>query len=173
MSDERTLIDADIKAISEALRPKQLGHSLDDCPHNPTFEHFGKTLERLESHAERQALAMEEIARNSAITESHEKRLDKVDHDFRELFGRVRIMENKKADQSHVVAIDDRVRTIETVHATESGSKKVVEEQTKFWDGVKQQVTPFALSGFIFLIWLMDRFNVPVSLGKLWKEMGK
>jgi uncharacterized coiled-coil protein SlyX len=150
-----------------------LSHLIEDCPQKTTFEHFGKTLDRLESHAVRQAEAMEEIARNSIMTESHEKRLDKNDHDLSELYGRVRIIEMKKANLSDVAAQDMRLRTLELDHAIESGAEEVVESRQKFWDGVKQQITPHAVIGMIFIIWLLDKFNIPVALAKLWKEMGK
>lgn len=128
-------------------------HTLEDCPHNPTFVHIAKMLDRLDAHTERAAIAMEEMAKQGAIVNNHEARLNKHDLDFREAFRRIQVTE--------------------LYQAKEKGAEAVIEKQTKFWDGVKQQVTPFALSGFIFIIWLLDKFNVPVSLGKLWKEMSK
>jgi hypothetical protein len=126
-------------------------HPIEDCPHNPTFMHISKTLDRLDSHTERAAIAMEEMAAQGAILANHEARLNKHDLDLREVFGRVRIVEN--------------------FQSKEEGAEEVVEKQQKFWDGVKQQVTPYALIGAVFIIYLLDKFNVSIFLAKVWKEM--
>lgn len=126
-------------------------HTLADCPHNPTFEHIAQTLNRLDAHTLRQAVAMEEIARQGVTINNHE----------------MRIVKNTKDISSAWAAI----REIETRHATEDGKEEVIEEQQKFWAGVKQQFTGPAIVGLFFILWLADKFNIPVALAKLWKEM--
>lgn len=126
-------------------------HSTNDCIHNETFDHISKTLDRLDNHTERAAVAMEEMAKQSVIISNHERRLGDHDAAFREAFSRVRILEELK--NRYV------------------GAEKVIEKRQKFWDGVKQQVTPYAIVGLIFMFWLIDKFNVTQFLSKMFKEM--
>jgi hypothetical protein len=128
-----------------------LQHALADCPHNPTFEHMIKTLDRLDSHTERTAVAMEEMAKQGAILANHEHRLNTYESDLREAFG--------------------RLRTVEQTQAKDQGADEVIGEQRKFWAQVKVALTPKILSLAIFAIYLVDRLNVGAKLAKLWKEM--
>lgn len=146
-------------------------HNLEDCPHNPTFEHFEKTLKRLEDHGERTAVAMEKLAENSAIVASQGEIIKTLSHDLRELFGRVRMIENGKADQSDYKAIDIRVRTIELSHAEENGEDKVIEKKTKFWENVKVQLADKLILFIIFVLVVADKFNIFIICSKLWEEV--
>lgn len=121
-------------------------HNLDDCPQAPTIERMDRTLERV-------ALALEQIAQHTVMVQAHEKRLDVHDEDFREAF--------------------ERIRTIEDKHLREAGASAVIKRQTKFWDGVRQQITPYAIAGLLFLFWLLDKFDIVQRTVKLWKEAMK
>lgn len=148
-----------------------IDHNLEDCPHNPTFEHIIGTLKRLDTHGERTAVAMEELARNSAVVDGLSKQVDKNEHDLREVFGRVRMIENGKAEVSDVKAIDVRVKAIELVHAKEDGSEELIEKKYKFWENVKIQLADKLILFIIFVLVVADKFNVFVWLHKLWKEL--
>lgn len=63
------------------------------------------------------------------------------------------------------------IRRIDLLHAEERGEESVEAKRQKFWDGVKTQVTPYAISGLLFVLWLVDRMNVFQTIVKLWKEM--
>jgi hypothetical protein len=62
------------------------------------------------------------------------------------------------------------IRRIDLLHAKECGEETVEAERQKFWDGVKIQVTPYAISGLLFVLWLVDKLNVFQTILKLWKE---
>lgn len=126
-------------------------HPIDDCPHNPTFEHIAKTLDRLDSHTERTAVAMEEMAKQGAILNNHEHRLNTYEKDLRECFGRLRVVEQEQAK--------------------DQGAEEVVGQQRKFWDQVKVKLSPYLVSAVIFAIYIVDRVNLGGRLAKLWKEM--
>ena len=126
-------------------------HPLEECPHNPTFEHITKTLDRLDSHTERAAVAMEEMAKQGAILSNHEHRLNTYEGDLRECFG--------------------RLRAVEQVQAKDRGATEVVVRQKRFWDQIKIRLSPYLISTVIFLIYLVDRLDLGGRIAKLWKEM--
>ena len=126
-------------------------HAIEECPHNETFQHFTSTLERLDKHTERSAIAMEEIARQGVTIFNHEVRLNKHDEDLKEAFG--------------------RFRTLEEFKALETGKETIVVEKRLFWNGVKQQMVPYVVIVCWFLFWMVDKFNVVTWFTKLFKEM--
>jgi uncharacterized coiled-coil protein SlyX len=63
------------------------------------------------------------------------------------------------------------IRRIDLLHAKECGEEAVNEKRKKFWDGVKTQITPYAISGLLFILWLVDKLDVVQAIAKLWKEM--
>lgn len=63
------------------------------------------------------------------------------------------------------------LRRIDLHHAKECGAESVESERQKFWDGVKTQITPYAISGLLFILWLADKLDVFQHIAKLWKEM--
>lgn len=138
-------------------------HTLAECPQNPTLDHIMTTLTRLDAHGERTARALEAIAAQSVAVEGHEKRLDKHDQDFRELFSRVN-------DQVRIERVEERVFELEKKHAREDGADEVIEEQKKFWTGVKTQLTPYAPAAVFFVFYLLDRFGIFLKALELWKE---
>lgn len=147
------------------------GHMAEECPHNPTFDHISSTLKRLDDHGERTAVAMEKLAENSAIVAGLTKIVDKHEHDFRELFGRTRIIENGKAENTDVKAIDARVLKIELERAAEAGEDKVIEKGSEFWKSVKIQLADKLVVLAIFIMVVADEFNIPTEILKLWKEV--
>jgi hypothetical protein len=62
------------------------------------------------------------------------------------------------------------IRRIDLLHAKEDGAEEIVEEQQKFWSGVKQQFTAPALMGLCFVVWLNDKYHATATLWKWWKE---
>jgi hypothetical protein len=126
-------------------------HPLEDCPHNETFRHIGETLGRLDRHTERTAIAMEEMAAQGAILKNHEARLNVHEKDIDEAFERIRVVERK--------------------HDKEDGIQVVKKQRAKFWDGIKQQTTPYAFTVLFFVLWLADRFNVFQFFCRMFKEM--
>ena len=126
-------------------------HPIEDCPHNETFLHIGKTLDRVDRHTERVAIAMEQMAQHSIIIDLHEKRLDKHDQDFRESF--------------------DRLRKVEKHTFKEEGAEIILTDRHMFWNGVKQQLAPYLLLIGVFLILVFDKFNLGGRAAKLWKEV--
>lgn len=145
-------------------------HKIEDCPHNPTFDAFGKTLDRLEGHAARQADAMEDIAKNTVIIETHEKRLDKHDQDFREVFGRVRILENEKAEKCDVDFLRQKVTANEIKHAAENGAKKVQDRNKRFWDAIRVELSSKAVFFILMTMWVIDKYNILQLLLSWFKE---
>lgn len=146
-------------------------HPLEDCPHNETFMHISATLKRLDRHTERSAIAMEEMAAQGAILKNHEVRMEKQDKDIGEAFSRIRILEDTTVSVEDFDKVRHKVSKMELQHAKEYGADEVIEKQQEFWSGVKQQVTANALMGMLFIIWLVDKFNVAQAIAKLWKEM--
>ena len=123
---------------------------IDGCLHTETFMQIRDTLTRLDRHTERSAIAMEEMAAQGAILKNHEQRLNKNEADIDEVF--------------------ERVRTVERRHDKEEGIQIVKKQQAKFWDGIKQQTTPYAFTVLFFLLWLSDRLNVFTTITKWFKE---
>lgn len=62
------------------------------------------------------------------------------------------------------------IRRIDLLHAKECGEEGVEKKRQKFWNGVKTQVTPYAISGLLFILWLVDRMDVFQTIVNLWKE---
>lgn len=133
------------------MKSEQAKHLIEDCPQNPTFAHIGSTLNRLEGYAKRQAEAMEELAQQSIILVNHERRLD--DHG------------------AEIKDLTERVIELELVQATERGALEVSEKRCRFWDGVRQQMTPYLVGFIFFVFYMLDKFNIPQFIAKVWKEM--
>lgn len=128
-------------------------HSLNECPQNPTIERIEDTLERLEKHGERTAIALEVIASQVVRTDYLEKRVDKHDEDLKESFSRLRIIENK--------------------HSKEAGVESVERKQEKFWTEIRIRLfTPIILVIF-FILWVFDKLNIFQGVWKLFKEFSK
>ena len=139
-------------------------HEIADCPQGPTIDKMARVLDRV-------VVALETIAEHGARVTGLEKQVEKNDHDLREVFGRVRIIENGKAEATEVKAVDLRIRNIELAHAVENGAEEVIEKSSKFWDGVKIQLADKLILFIIFVLVVADKFNVFVWLHKLWKEL--
>ena len=128
-------------------------HSLNECPQNSTIERIEDTLERLEKHGERTAVALEVIASQVVRTDHLEKRVDKHDEHFNEAFNRLRVIENK--------------------HAKESGAEAVERKQEKFWTEIRLKLfTPITLAAF-FILWVLDKMDAFQWLLNLIKEFKK
>lgn len=120
------------------------GHTVADCPQQPTLTHLVQL-------GERTASALEQIAEQGAMVMSHEKRLDKMDLNVNELYS--------------------RVRKVELKHAEEAGIEKVEDVRTKFWTEVKLRLLPSVLAGIFFLCWVFDKWGVVEKIVNLWNEM--
>lgn len=138
-------------------------HSLAECPQNPTLEHIVKTLDRFALQGERTASALEEIAAQGVAVANHEKRLDKHDLDFRELFSRVN-------DQARLDMVESRVASLELKHAKEAGIEEVEVEQKKFWAGIKTQLVPYIPMLALFTLYVLDRFGLVLKVLELWQK---
>ena len=135
-----------------------------ECAQVATIEGFGKSLQRVESHLSnvnshmerseehmrRTAVALENIAAQGVLINTHENRLTKHDSHFEELFGRVRV--------------------IESVHAKDEGIEEIEEKKEKFWSEMKLKLVTPALTGLFFLLWILDRSEFFVKVATLWKE---
>lgn len=139
-------------------------HTLQECAQGPTIDKMSNVLDRV-------VIALETIAEHGARVSGLEKQGDKNAHDLRELFGRVRIIENGKAEASDVKALDTRVHAIELFHAEERGEEVITEKSEKFWESVKIQLFDKFLIVGIFAIILADKLNIGVWLAKMWKEI--
>ena len=148
-------------------------HQIEECPHNETFVHIAKTLDRLDEHTLRSAVAMEEIAKQGILIASHEKRLDGHQKDLREAFIRVKALEQTAALDSDMTAVRSRVEIIELWHAKELGAEEVVEKEKTFWNGIKQQLAPYLLTAGIFAVLVFDKLDIGGKLAKLWHEVMK
>jgi hypothetical protein len=147
-------------------------HSIADCPqaatlqhHTDTMGHHGEILDRLERHSERQTLALEQIAEQGAIVKTHEKRIDRHDVMFDEIFRKAR------GCASDIDTVSHRVSVIELTHATEAGESRAEIDGSKFWDNVKIQLVPCVLVTILYLLWLIDKFGVIENIVKYFREM--
>ncbi len=135
-----------------------------ECAQSEKIDNFGKSLTRLDSHINsvnkhmerseehmrRTAVALENIAAQGVLINTHENRLTKHDSHFEELFG--------------------RVRSIEAVHAKDEGIEEIEEKKEKFWSELKLKMVTPALTGLFFLLWILDRSEFFVKVATLWKE---
>lgn len=152
-------------------------HTLEDCPQNPTLAQIQSTLKRLDAHGERTAVALESIAAQGAILGSHEKRLDKHDVDFREMFSRIN--DERKLDKlaADVESVAARVVALEKDHAKEAGAEAVealaldaAREKTKFWTEFKiRMITPVMLATVI-LLWLIGKWELVQRVAAIVRE---
>jgi uncharacterized coiled-coil protein SlyX len=134
-----------------------------ECIQVQTFEQIQATLRRLDAHGERTAVALEQIAQQGAMVAGHEKRLDKHDKDFQELFSRVN-------DPTWKERTEQRVTALELKLAKDEGAEEVVEKHEKFWTEVRLKlVTPIVTVAFLAL-WLADRTGTITKLVALWRE---
>jgi len=141
-------------------------HILADCPQNPTLIHIMKTLDRLDGHGERTALAMEKMAENSATINAHADKLKQHDTAFIELF-------NWRRD------FTEKVNELEKQQAVNNAVEEVVdaidEKKFKFWTIAEAKLkiaTPFIITIF-FIVWVIDKTGFAISLLKLIKEFSK
>jgi hypothetical protein len=146
-------------------------HPVEDCPHNDTFRHISETLNRLDRHTERSAIAMEEMAAQSAIIRNHEARLTEQHKNINEAFVRIRTLEDTTVSDEEFQKVRHKVSKLELRHARESGVEMVEEKHEKFWDDMKCKSTPFAFTFMFLLLWLSDKFNVFQNIAKWLKEM--
>ena len=148
-------------------------HSSVNCPNTPQLGYVRDALSRLEKFSERQALAMEEIARNSVLVSKHEKQLDQNSDNTRELFLRMREVEQNKAPLGYVESLEKRIRLIEKEHDIEEGVESALEqkEDDSFWTNVKRMSAPYVLPTAIMIIYVLDKFNIPQNVAKIVKEI--
>ena len=135
-----------------------------ECVQSEKIDGFGKQLSRVESHLcnvnshmarseehmRRTAVALENLAAQGVLINTHENRLTKHDTHFEELFG--------------------RVRTIEAVHAKDEGIEEIEDKKEKFWSEMKLKLMTPVLTGLFFLLWILDRSEFFVKVANLWKE---
>ena len=135
-----------------------------ECAQADKIDGFGSSIARVESHLcnvnnhmkrseehmRRTATALENIAAQGVLINTHENRLTKHDSHFEELFGRVRI--------------------IEAVHAKDEGIEEIEEKKEKFWSDVKLKLMTPVLTALFFLFWILDRSEFFVKVATLWKE---
>lgn len=81
------------------------------------------------------------------------------------------LTERMSEAEKDIEAAFKSIRRIDLLHAEENGAEKAEAERQKFWDGVKTQITPYAISGLLFILWLVDKLNVFQAIAKLWKEI--
>jgi hypothetical protein len=127
---------------------------VEDCVNAPTLTAIKLTLETFKSgiseltkSSSRTAEALEEIARQGAKVESHEKCLDRID---------------KKLDKhdEYFAEAFRLIRAIETVEAKETGKEEIIEKREAFHNQVKISMLPWAIGGIILLAWMIDHYNV-------------
>jgi len=140
-----------------------MAHTVADCPQNPTLDHIMKSLDRFATQGERTATALEEIAAQSVAVANHEKRLDKHDLDFRELFSRVN-------DEKRLASVEERVADLEMKHAKEAGAVEVETEQKKFWAGVKTQMAPYLPFAIFLALYVLDQHGLVLKVLELWNK---
>jgi hypothetical protein len=63
------------------------------------------------------------------------------------------------------------IRRIDLRHAHEDGAEDIVKEHSQFWNGIKQQSTPYAFTVLFFVLWLADKFNVIQFFAGMFKQM--
>ena len=126
-------------------------NTLETCPQSPVIADLKETMGRV-------AIALETIAAQGVSVASHEKRLDGHDKNVSELYGLVR-------------KVEAGIYAINTRHAKEEGVEEVKTEERKFWQQIKVQLTPYALSLTIFVIFTLDKLHLVEKIAKLWKEM--
>lgn len=128
-----------------------MNHSLEECPQNPTIGRIEDTLSRLDAHGERTAVALETIAAQGILVSQHEKRLDKHDEHFNELF--------------------TRVRKVELKDAKDLGAKTVENKSNRFWDQIKTNLVPYVIGSVFLFFYTMDKYDVFQKIAKIYKEM--
>jgi hypothetical protein len=135
-----------------------------------TLMYFKDAEKRREGREERMLVAMESVAAQGATLHGLSLASERHDKALAEAFVQIRAIDQSTATALDMEIIKGKVELIELRHAQDHGEHKVTESRTKFWDGVKQQVTPYAIAGFFFIWWLSDKFNLAQGLKNLLKE---
>lgn len=135
-----------------------------------TLSYFKEAEGRREGREERMLIAMENVAAHGATLEGLSVSSLRHDKDIQEAFIQIRALEQSTASSLDMEVIKKKVETFELRHAEEHGERRVQARTTKFWDGVKQQVTPYVLMGLLFIWWLSDKYDAVQKLFKLYKE---
>lgn len=149
-------------------------YSPSDCGQTQTFAQIEATLRRLDAHGERTAVALEHIAEQGAMVAGHEKRLDKHDLDFREMFNRIN-------DQSRLEKVEAKVHELEKKLAGEEAAEELEAQiqarieaddtiKKKFWTDVKVRMITPATAVLFFAIWLIDKWDLVLKLKMLMAE---
>lgn len=133
-------------------------HSLEECPQKPVIDRIEGTLDRLEKHGERTALALEQIAGQGATQLAHSDKL--IEHTKQ-----IDILFDKDRDK------DDRLRIIELARAKHLGAEAVHKRESAFWERVKATLAPYTLAIFIFIVYVIDKYNITDWVHKIWKEI--
>lgn len=135
-----------------------------------TLNFFKEAEVRREGREERMLIAMENVSRQGAVLEGLSTASLRHDKDIAEAFGQIRDLDQSTASLSDMELVKTKIGQIEWRHAEEHGERRVEQRTTKFWDGVKQQVTPYVFIGLMFVFWLIDKFNITQGLKALFKE---
>lgn len=138
---------------------------------NNTLKYFQEAEARRERREERMLDAMEDIAAQGATIVNIEHRTTKLEKDVTDAFGVIRGLSDRMALSDDLDYVEKRVKNIELVQAHDKGKTKVEMRNVRFWDEVKRKTAPYAVGMVLFVIYLLDRFNVGVKLAQLWKEM--
>ena len=125
-------------------------HTAATCPQNPVLAFITQAITRIDSHTERQAIAMENIVEQGAELRSLRTISDKNTSDIEEAFSAIRKI-NKRNDIRDGADIAD------------ARWQKII-----FWCLEKLSV-PILMTACFFW-WLGDKFHWVTRITELWKE---
>lgn len=154
-------------------------HSVIECPQNPTLIHIQDTLRRLDGHGERTAVALENLAANSATIESHTLQLAQHNTAFIDLFNWRKDFEKKqdydyRQNLERIVALEKAKIAVEVKEAVEekveAKEEKIIEAKAKFWTDVKLKMLTPMLLVLLFIVLIVDKLNLVVRTLSLWHD---
>lgn len=121
------------------------------------LEQMADTLSEQKALGVKTYEVLADLSEQGAEIRSLTSRSDKAEKDIEEAFKSIRKIDRRHAEEDGMNKVEARIE----------------ERQQKFWDGIKSQFTEKALIGMLFIMWLLDKYNVPQSVHALWKEFIK
>ena len=112
-----------------------------------------KTLAEMKEIQARIVTALEDIARQGATIISMDKRMDKAEKCFENLF--------------------PRIVEIEKWIANQKGRDERLDEERKWWNSLKAKLAPQSVAIILFIVYVVDQFDVSSHILTAWKVFTK
>lgn len=120
------------------------------CGQEANIRGIETTLKEMKDIQSRTVSALEEIARQGATIVSIDRRQEKADKCFENIF--------------------PRLIEVEKWIANHEGQGKILDENRKWWNDLKSKMAPQSVAIVLFIVYVIDQFDIARDLLSYWKE---